>query len=381
MKKIITIILCVALLMAFTACSKQDVSGADNEASPSEERDEVVETEDGAEVVLLISAAATLDDRSFNEACYKGIKDFAEETGTTYTYYQPTEDSVEAQIITCDTAIKAGAKFVVINSDQFRVAASEMQEKHPEVTFIIYDTVPESVDGTKVVNDNIRCILFAEHEASFIAGYAAVVDGYRSFGFLGGQAVPAVVRFGYGFVEGIEVAAKDLGLTKGDVEIKYGYTGNFEATAENQALAASWYQSGTEVIFACGGPMGASVFAAAEQNDGLVIGVDSDQSAESETIITSATKDLRNITCNVLKEWNEGQFKGGDVIVYGSKQGGVGLPMESSKFSNFTQDDYDKFYTRMANDVDGIASNLHTDSDFESPEELPLELTKLTYVQ
>lgn len=372
MKKIFSLLMFAVLMLAL-------ISGCAPQAEEPEAETEVAEEEDKPGIALLISAAGTLDDRSFNQACWQGVQDFAADTGLPFSYYQPVEDTVEAQRTIADTAINAGAEFVIINSDQFKAAAYYMINDHPDVTFIIFDTVPIDEEGNEVLTDNILAIQFKEHEATFIAGYAAVVDGFRKLGFMGGQAVPAVVRFGYGFVAGADAAAADLGLT--DVEMLYNYSGDFKPTPENQARAASWYQGGTEIIHVAAGPMGASVFAAAEQNDGFVIGVDSDQAAESDTIITSAIKDLANVTYNSLQSWYDGTFEGGKIVVYGAAEGGVGLPWESTKFENFTKEDYESLLERISNDEDGIASRIPTDEDYELPTQIPLEAITLTYVE
>lgn len=377
MKKVMLVVVFATLVLAsITGCTPQ---AQETEEAQVPAGDVAATEEQKPGIALLVSAAGTLDDRSFNQACWQGVKDFAEEYGYDYAYYQPVEDTVEAQVTIADTAIKAGAGFIIINSDQFKAAASQMITEHPDVTFIIFDTVPIDEEGNQVLTDNILAIQFKEQEATFIAGYAAVVEGYHKLGFMGGQAVPAVVRFGYGFVAGAEAAAKDLGLD--DVEMLYNYSGDFKPTPENQARAASWFQGGTEIIHVAAGPMGASVFAAAEQNGGVVIGVDSDQSAESETIITSAIKDLANVTYNALLSWHDGTFEGGKIVVYGAAEGGVGLPWDSSKFTNFTKEDYEDLLYRISNDVDGIASAIPTDVDYESPDQIPLEYIDLTYVE
>lgn len=383
MKKIFTILLALLMLLSLGSCAGKDAvssTPADKSTAQTQSKPDAGDTNtSGGQVVLLVSAAGTLDDRAFNQACYQGVKDFCAKNNMTYTYYQPPEDTAEAQLIVCDTAVKAGAEFVIINSDQFKVSASMMTEKYPDVTFIIYDTVPENEDGDVVLTENCMAILFAEEQAGFLAGYSAVVEGYRKVGFMGGMAVPAVVRFGYGFVEGADQAAVDLKLA--DVEIMYNYAGNFEATPENQARAASWYQSGTELIFVAAGPMGASVFAAAEQNNGFVIGVDSDQSGESETIISSAMKDLSNATYTALESWKSGSFEGGKIVTYTAKEGGVSLPWETSKFKNFTKTQYEELYKRLADDVGGISSSLSKDTDHDDPTSIPLEAAKLTYIE
>jgi basic membrane protein A and related proteins len=375
MKKFVSVVLSSLVVLAFVAgCATAPAASAAPAAA------EAKPASTGKEVILLISAAGTLDDRAFNQGCYNGVKQFATELNRTYGYYQPTEDTVEAQVTMADTAIKGGAKFIIINSDQFKKSATIMVKNHPDVSFIIFDTIPVDDAGKQLdpLPSNILSILFQEQQSTFLAGYAAVKDGYTKLGFMGGMPVPAVVRFGYGFVAGIEAACKELGL-QGKVEIKYNYSGNFKPTPENQARAASWFQSGTEIIHVAAGPMGASVFAAAEQNNGVVVGVDSDQSGESKTIITSAVKDLQRVTYNTLKAWADGKFVGGKVVTYGAKEGGVALV--SMKWKNFTQAMYDDLYTRLGNDTGGLSSAIPTDKSYAEPDMIPLSCAKLVYVK
>jgi len=379
MKKLVSIVLSSLVVLAFVAgCATAPAATAAPAAA------EAKPAATGKEVVLLISAAGTLDDRAFNQGCYNGVKQFAAEFNKTYGYYQPTADTVEEQVTLADTAVKAGAKFIIINSDQFKKSATIMVKNHPDVSFIIFDTIPVDDAGNQLdpLPKNILAILFREQQSTFLAGYAAVKDGYTKLGFIGGMPVPAVVRFGYGFVAGIEAACKELGL-QGKVDIMYKYMNSFKPSPEAQALAASWYQSGTQIIHVAAGPLGASVFKAAEENNGVVIGVDSDQSGESPTIITSAIKDLQRVTYNTLKAWNEGKFEGGKVVTYGAAEGGVALA--SLKFKNFTQAMYDDLYKRLAADEGGLSSSIPTDATYPdakgSPEPIPLTCAKLTYVE
>ena len=239
-----------------------------------------------------------------------------------------------------------------------------MQDKYPDVSFILIDGNPHNADYSDYKTaDNTVGILFSEEQVGYLAGYAAVKDGYTKLGFLGGQAVPAVVRYGYGFVQGADAAAAEMG-TK--VDMMYYYTGGFDATPEAQALAAGWYQAGTEVIFGCGGSVGNSAMAAAEQNNGKVIGVDVDQSPESATVISSAMKGLAEAVSQMLDAYYAGSFPGGQNLTLGAKEEAVKLPMDTSKWTTFTQADYDALYAQLA---DGTIT-LKKDTDAEAPMDL-----------
>lgn len=164
-----------------------------------------------------------------------------------------------------------------------------------------------------------------------------VKDGMTKLGYMGGMAVPAVVKYGYGFVQGAEYAAQELGMADGSIELMYNYTGGFDATPEAQNQAASWYNNGTEVIFAAGGAVGNSVMAAAEAAGTKVIGVDVDQSGESETVITSAMKGLGTSVYDMIAAYYNGSFPGGENKVYDAANNGVALAMDTAKFDSFAK--------------------------------------------
>jgi len=211
------------------------------------------------------------------------------------------------------------------------------------------DSIPRSAAGSVFrTGNNTLSILYAEDQAGFLAGYAAVMDGYRKLGFMGGMAVSSVIRFGYGFIQGAEYAAEQLKLAPGSITLNYHYTGDFIASPQTQALAASWYGSGTEVIFACGGALGSSVMAAAEQAGKKVIGVDVDQSGESPSVITSAMKGLQASVYSSVATFYAGRFPGGQAHVFSAANNGVGLPMETSRFTKFGRTDYNAIFQKLS---------------------------------
>jgi basic membrane protein A len=298
--------------------------------------------------IAMITDIGTIDDKSFNQGTWEGVVAYAQANGKTSNYYKPAEQSTNAYLDQIDAAVAAGAKVVVTPGYLFEEPIFIAQDKYQDVNFILIDGNPHNADYTEYRTEkNAVGIVFAEEQAGYLAGYAAVKDGYTQLGFMGGMPVPAVVRYGYGFVQGAEAAAKELGLT--DIGLKYHYTGDFAATPENQAVAASWYSAGTQVIFACGGAVGSSVMAAAEATEnGKVIGVDVDQSSQSERVITSAMKGLAAAVDQALTAYYAGTFPAGEAWVLGADKNGVSLPMATSKFEKFTQADYDALYAKLA---------------------------------
>ncbi len=298
--------------------------------------------------IAMVTDIGTIDDKSFNQGTWEGIVAYGDANSKSYIYYQPAEQSTNAYLDEIDKAVKAGAKVIVTPGFLFEEPIFIAQSKYPEVSFVLIDGVPHDATYSEFRTDkNTVGILFAEEQAGYLAGYAAVKDGYTKLGFMGGMAVPAVVRFGYGFVQGVDAAAKELGLS--DLVLNYHYTGDFKATPEVQTLAASWYNDGIEVIFACGGAVGNSVMAAAEATEkGVVIGVDKDQSFESERVITSAMKGLGAAVQQALTAFYTGEFPGTQTVVLGADKDGVGLPMATSRFNTFSQADYDALFAKLA---------------------------------
>ena len=364
MKKILTVLLSVAMLLSITACSKKEGDKKEAESSKGFE-------------LALITDVGTIDDKSFNQGAWEGLVAYAEEHNITHKYYKPTEKSDTACLQAIDLAVKGGAKAIVTPGFLFEVPIFKAQTKYPEIKFILLDGAPHAADSwDPSIEANTLSIFYAEQQSGFLAGYAAVVDGYRNLGFMGGMAVPAVVRFGHGFIQGADYAAKELGLAKDSVQIKYNYTGSFDATPEAQSKAASWYKDGTEVIFACGGAVGNSVMKAAETAGAKVIGVDVDQSSESATVITSAMKNLSKSVYDAIDSFYKGTFVGGKSIVLDAKDGGVQLPMASSKFTKFDQAAYDKIYNGF---IDGsiVASDNTYDNDCTK---VPVEVVKVNAI-
>jgi len=388
-KKLAAMLLFVTMAMFLAACGNgtsdkgittETGTAATVESEKSEETKESKAEEIGSSnsssgyEIALVTDYGTIDDKSFNQGAWEGVVQYGDEFGVTYKYYQPTEKTTDAYVETIDLAIQGGAKIVVCPGYLFSEAVYTCQEEYPDTYFIILDAQPKNADGDVFIADNTMAITYQEDEAGFLAGYAAVKEGYKSLGFMGGMAVPAVKRFGFGYVQGIEYAAKELGLES--VDLVYYYTGAFAATPEAQAQAASWYESGVEVIFGCGGAVGNSVMAAAETAGKFVIGVDVDQSSESDTVITSAVKGLSISVYDGVKAMYDGSFPGGKISVFHSANHGVAIVMDNAKFENFTQADYEEIYAKVAS---GEITLFH-DTD-KKVTDISLEKVKVSVVE
>ena len=288
-KKILSLILAGVMVMSMAACAVKK-PGAEDTAKDGDKKDSK-----GGYELALITDVGTIDDKSFNQGSWEGLEKYAKEHDITYKYYKPAEKSDEACLNAIDLAVKGGAKVVATPGFLFEVPVYEAQTKYPDVSFIIIDAQPVK-DGEAKLEDNVLSIFYAEEQAGYLAGYAAVTEGYRNLGFMGGIAVPAVIRYGYGFVQGADAAAKDLGLAAGDVSVKYTYVGN---------------------------------------------------------------------------------FAGGTTLNLSAKDDGIQLPMETSKFTKFTQEKYDELYGKLK---DG-SIKVENDTVAEDATGVPAEIVKVELIK
>lgn len=389
-KKLFSVSLAVVLVLSLGACGTKNNTvkygasagegitvGETKSTAETESTTDTASNESGKYEVALITDIGTIDDKSFNQGSWEGVEAYAKANNKTYKYYKPTEKSDDAYLVSMDLAVKAGAKIIVCPGYLFETPVFTAQTKYPDVKFIILDGAPHNGDYNYDIKENTYSIFYAEEEAGFLAGYAIVKEGYTKLGFMGGIAVPAVIRYGYGFIQGADYAAKELGLASDAVQVQYTYVGNFEANPDNQAKAAAWYNEGTEVIFACGGAVGNSVMKAAETAGKKVIGVDVDQSSESETVITSSMKNLGKSVSDALTSFYNNTFPGGTTATLNTSSEGVELPMTSSKFTKFTQADYDTIYDKIVKKEITIAN----DTAAKDASGVPTELVTVKVVK
>ena len=315
MKKILAMLLALVMVLSLAACGGTE---ADPTEAPAVETAAITK-------VALVTDVGTIDDESFNQACWEGVEEWCNANNVEYTYYQPTEDSTDARVLSVAQAISEGYNTIVMPGYLFGATLTMVMEEYPETYFIAVDVAAGdlTVDYTTYYEPaaNTACLTFSEEQAGYLAGYAAVKEGYTKLGFLGGMAVPAVIRYGYGFIQGADAAAAEMGV---DIEINYTYGGQFFGDANITAKMEGWYAAGTEVVFACGGGIYTSALEAAEKNNGKVIGVDVDQYYVNDCIITSAMKRVDTAAQDISKAVADGSYEPG-VHLYDLSNGGVDL--------------------------------------------------------
>ena len=393
MKKFLAFVMAASMALSLAACGGSSASTATS--TTTEATSEAAASTSGSKTdVAFVTDVGNIDDQSFNQYTWQGVQDFCSANSLNANYYRPTEDSDAARLEQMDNAVNDGAKSIVVAGYLFGNAIAEAQEKYPDVQFLALD-VSASDLGDKAPTANTALITYKEEQAGYLAGYAAVYDGYKELGFLGGMAVPAVVRYGYGFVQGVDAAAAEMKLT--DVKVNYIYGGQFFGDADITAVMDTWYNGGTEVVFACGGGIYTSAVDAAKKVNGAkVIGVDVDQAgviakyaagegADQATIdgfkaltVTSAMKGLYPATfdtlTDVIVKGNWDNYKG-KIQNLGLVSGDdptlnyVQIPMESTQWKDgaFTQDNYKAMVKEMfdgtltvSNDITKAAKDFAT---------------------
>ena len=390
MKKFFALLLSLAMVLALVACGQKDPT-PDTPDTPDDPQTKVEYK------VAMITDYGDITDQSFNQTTYEACKAFAEDNSIEFSYFRPAGDNTADRVAMIEKAVDEGFNVIVMPGYAFGGAIVEAAPEFPDVKFIAldvaagdlletavakagesYDYTPENWDLSKYVDmSNVYCAVYQEELCGYMAGYAAVKLGYKNLGFLGGMSVPAVVRYGYGFVQGVDAAAADMGLT--DVKVNYIYGGQFFGDADITAVMDTWYQGGTEVVFACGGGIYTSAVDAAKKVNAKVIGVDVDQAGViakyagvDGMTVTSAMKGLYPATYDTLT----------DVIVNGNWEKYVGkietlglvsgtdpeanyvqIPMgDGTQWSDsFTQDDYKAMVKDMFDGKITVSNNTSSD--------------------
>ena len=362
MKKILALLLVLALSLTLVACGSGNTTETKApEMKPAETKaDAAPATEAQAAApeykVAMVTDYGDITDQSFNQTTWEAVVAFGKDNNVETKYYKPTSNDTAGRVASVELAIAEGYNVIVMPGYAFGGTIVDVAPNYPDVKFVALDVAKGDLLETAVANkgesydynpdnwkledyvdlSNVYCAIYQEELSGYMAGYAAVKLGYTKLGFLGGMAVPAVIRFGYGYVQGVDAAAKELGIT---VDMKYAYGNQFYGDADITAVMDTWYADGTEIVFACGGGIYTSAAEAAKKAGGKVIGVDVDQKAiidgdygEGMTV-TSATKGLRPTTINALTDI----IVGGKWADYAGKIVTLGLVSGDDPSANYVQ--------------------------------------------
>ncbi|MDO4733596.1 MAG: BMP family ABC transporter substrate-binding protein [Bacillota bacterium] len=357
-KHLICPVYCLFLffLLLFSGCAEKPAP----EEIPAEEKIPKESWE-----LVLITGPLGLEDSMTQEA-WLGLQDHAAESGASCRTWQPKSNDY---LSIMEEAINAGAHLLISPSSLQEEALLQLQSRYPDVFFLTVDYLPGGTDkNADFVPENCHALLFAEEEAGFLAGYAAVMDDYVKLGFAGESRQEG---YGLGFLQGVDAAANMLGR---DVELYYGYTDKLPPGASILSMIYPWYIDETEIIFGCGKHMLKPLIKAAEASCSAIIAADTDQQALSDTVLLSAVKDIRGAVHSALQRYSSQNLPGGSISLGNLKNGGVSLAMESCRLKNFRQQDYEKLLETLSR---GEYSIHRADEDGVSPESLCSERIRL----
>ncbi len=276
--------------------------------------------------VAMVTDVGGVDDKSFNQSAWEGLQKFGEENGLEkgdggFDYLQSQSDADYNtnlnNLIRRDFDVVFGIGFLMEG------AVAEIAAQQPDAQIAIIDAVVEA--------DNVASVLFKEQEGAFLAGVAAaLMTETGKVGFVGGMDIPVIERFEAGFLAGVEAA-------NADVEVDVQYTGAFDKAELGKTTANRMYQGGADIIFHAAGGTGNGVFTEAKERKEAdadanvwVIGVDSDQYDEGQVgdaniTLTSVLKRVDNAVFNISEQAMDGEFPGGETVVYGLADDGIDL--------------------------------------------------------
>ncbi len=359
MKRVLAFVLALCMVFALCACSNNSGDNKDNNDS----------NKDAAMKVAMITDYGDITDQSFNQTTYEACKAYCSENNIDFNYFKPSSDADADRVAMIEKAVADGYNVIVMPGYAFANAIKQTVNTYTDVKFVALDVGAGDLntfndDGTIKeefkVPSNLYCAVYQEELCGYMAGYAAVKLGYKQLGFLGGMAVPAVVRYGYGFVQGVNAAAKELNIAD-QVSVKYVYGNKFKPDPAITAVMDTWYKGGTEVVFACGGGIYASAAEAAAKVEGAkVIGVDVDQAGiidgaygEGMTV-TSAMKGLAPTVKTVLTaiaadKWADfgGKIETLGLVSENPDENYVQLAGSTQFGDGFTKDDYTALVASM----------------------------------
>lgn len=356
MRKLISLALCAGLAAGLSACSAEEGAEPETSLALQDDSSYVLTPAESAEPLPdagAVIALAVNDDgveTGVNAMLWQGVQAFCENFGYTAQLYEAEGDDAQANQDSLRRAAESGAELVVCAGADMEVPLFELQNNYPTVNYLMLDGEPHSDDyASYTTASNVHCVLFSEEQAGYLAGYAAVADGYTSLGFLGADMQPGIVRYGTGFLQGAQAAAEQNGM---EVTLKIWYSGLYDASDEITARMGGWYTEGTQVIFAVGGTLAQSCIDAVQDSSGRVIAADWDQSALGGQVLGSAVKRFSTVVQNQLygfyadgAGWNEDQS--GQTERVGVSAGGVGLASAQWGFLEFAPEEYDDVYNRL----------------------------------
>lgn len=345
---------CAAMMLALCACSDTDMTDAGLSAAQVDDSRYVFgvtgdgAVPDGQGAAIAFAADYTGVDTGPDAAVWRGVQNFAASFQYEAVLYQAESDSLESREAALRAAAESGAGLVVCRGDDMAAALYGIQNNYPTVSYLMLDGEPHTEDYTAYATaDNTTCVLFSEEQAGYLAGYAAILEGYNRLGFVGAEAMPDIASYCNGYLQGVEAGAREQGV---QASVDVWYVGGYEAGETITSHVGGWYEDGVQVVMAVGDGVLEGILPAARDAGAWVIAADWDATSIDERVLTAAVKNYSVVVQKQLYRyftnggWGE---RGGASVRLGVSESAVGLPLSVWRFSAFEQDSYEKEYVRL----------------------------------
>ena len=341
LKKISSIVLIMTLfLVTISGCSKEGKDASSNIK------------------VAVVCDSAGKNDNGYNQSAVKGAEKVAEQLGCEYKIVEPT-NGVPAAL---ETLASDGYNVIFSLEYDFDAlikgvgGAKPIAEMYPDTTFVVFNDNPNKNDDGTPIHKNVISVLFDVHEASYIAGslsvqvlenahilfdkdsfnFTSLDNGGRSIGFIGGTNSNGITVFSYGFVQGINHAAKEL-------NVNYNYYSKYDAGFADPALgstvAGTFYNQGANLVYSVAGNVGDGAASKAKEQGKLAIHVDANKDAQQPGyILTSVVKNTEVPVFEITKACVEGNISNMDNFQTFSLESGATSITDLSEISKRIQD-------------------------------------------
>lgn len=308
--------------------------------------------------VAIICSAAGQNDNGYNQSAVNGAKKVAEEFDVEYKIVEPTTGVPQALESLADEGYN-----VIFNLEYDFEAlikgtggAKPIAEMYPDVTFVCVNDNPNKDEAGNVIHENVISVLFDVHEASFIAGalatlvnenaeelfgtsdykFTPVDDGGRSMGFIGGTNSNGITVFSYGYIEGINYIAEELGV---NYDYYAKYDAGFADSATGSTVAGTYYNQGANIVFSVAGSVGDGAAAKAKEEGKLAIHVDANKDDQQPGyILTSVIKNTEVPVYEIVKEAVNGKLDEMDRVQSYSLASGAASITDLAEISKHVQE-------------------------------------------
>lgn len=299
--------------------------------------------------VALITEQEGIEAGSVMQEIWLGIEDYRTSYGERTGYYAAQASTTEAYLAAIGEAVEKGARTVVLHGEEAEAAVYEAQTVYKKVEFLLLEAEPQSEDGTqKKMRKNTKSIFFDKIESGFLAGYAAVAEGYTQLVYINGKEKADSREYAAGFLQGAQAAAKAMGKGSGAVSVHW-------LDRETDGISPSFYRelktlyaNGVQAAYTDGGSYTKLVFEVAKETGRAAIGNFINAGTDHENVVVSSVVNYRKAVSMELEAIEKDAFQGGSTTVYGVAENGVALTMGTARLQNFTKEAYRDLLLKVA---------------------------------